>query len=195
MCGSNLPSRDSSVFSLYEASGKNVASNVWMAAALGLKQITNQGAPWNSTALTSILILITVNTHYSCQKRQDASVSALKAGQGRPWHAPEKTGVSRGPVQCSTPRTAPPMGKGVGRMASVRRRSLASTPGTLALSRYCPVSGFISMSPAQLKNMPSSCEINADHFNNLHPDQLHPCRLPGPHAQLSTAGPTHSSIA
>lgn len=56
-------------------------------------------------------------------------------------------------MQCSTPRTAPPMGKGVGRMASVRRRSLASTPGTLALSRYCPVSGFISMSPAQPKNM------------------------------------------
>lgn len=70
---------------------------------------------------------------------------------------PEKTGVSRGPVQCSTPRTAPPMGNGVGRMASVRRRSLASTPGTLALSRYCPVSGFMSMSPDVIRIDSQSC--------------------------------------
>ena len=63
--------------------------------------------------------------------------------------APEKTGVSKGPVTCRTPRTPPQTGKGRGRMARVRRRSLASTLDTLALSLYWPVSGFRSMSPAQ----------------------------------------------
>ena len=82
-----------------------------------------------------------------CRRSNDCH-KRLRADQ-RHACLPEKTGVSSGPVQCRTPRTAPPTGKGRGRMARVFRRSFASTPGTLALSLYWPVSGFKSMSPAR----------------------------------------------
>ena len=42
---------------------------------------------------------------------------------------PEKTGVSSGPVQCRTPRTAPPTGKGRGRMGQGLPQVICLHPG------------------------------------------------------------------
>ena len=61
---------------------------------------------------------------------------------------PEKTGCSRGPVTCRTPRSAPPTGMGKGLMPRVRRKSFISTEGTEAVKRYWPEIGSRSMSPA-----------------------------------------------
>ena len=89
---------------------------------------------------------------------------------------PEKTGVSSGPVQCRTPRTAPPTGKGRGRMARVFRRSFASTPGTLALSLYWPVSGFKSMSPASYFHAESArLNIGRHHTRDAQAQCAGPC--------------------
>lgn len=72
----------------------------------------------------------------------------MLASEQEPRVAPEKTGSSKRPVQCNTPLAAPAMGYGRGLMPSVLRSSFSSTPGALADSRYCPVSGVKSRSPA-----------------------------------------------
>lgn len=85
----------------------------------------------------------------SAARASVGSQSPSCAAVGRtPMAVPEKTGFSSGPVTCSTPAMAPATGCGVGRTPSVARSWLTSTPGTLALSRYSPVKGFRSRSPA-----------------------------------------------
>ena len=44
-------------------------------------------------------------------------------------------------------------------MARGTRSALTSTPGTTALKRYSPVSGFRSMSPAAARNTSYSAEV------------------------------------
>jgi hypothetical protein len=89
--------------------------------------------------------------YLSARGRRDISNYFHGVGSSR-GGGPEKTGCSRGPVQWSTPRRAPPIGIGGGFTPSVFRRSFISTAGTLAVRRYCPVTGFKSISPTHYRS-------------------------------------------
>ena len=93
-------------------------------------------------------------TAQDCNRSSGRHTWLLQGYLGTP---PENTGVSSGPVTCKTPLTPPPMGNGSGRIARVFRRSFASTPATLALSLYWPLSGFRSMSPAGFAELQRVC--------------------------------------